>query len=99
MTEPRDALRHNPAQAASADDGAWFAAKRYGYGAGMPLRWQGWALLGGYFAALAVAGALHRHGEQALRGTGLALFVIATTVLVVVAARRTRGGWKWRWGA
>jgi hypothetical protein len=31
---------------------AWFPAKRYGWGWGLPSRWQGWACLLGYFAAL-----------------------------------------------
>ena len=26
------------------DPPAWFAPKRYGYGAGLPISWQGWAL-------------------------------------------------------
>lgn len=30
---------------------AWFAAKRYGYGAGMPIAWQGWIAL---FSLMAV---------------------------------------------
>lgn len=30
------------------DDGAWFAPKRQGYGAGLPIRWQGWVVLGAY---------------------------------------------------
>lgn len=31
----------------------WFAAKRYGWGWGLPLTWQGWAVLLGYFVLLA----------------------------------------------
>ena len=27
-----------------------------------------------------------------------AIVAIATAVLLVVAARTTRGGWRWRWG-
>ena len=27
------------------DKGPWFRAKRYGYGAGLPFKWQGWVLL------------------------------------------------------
>ena len=26
------------------DGPEWFAPKRYGYGAGLPITWQGWAL-------------------------------------------------------
>ena len=29
----------------------WFRAKNYGFGAGLPIRWQGWALLATYLLA------------------------------------------------
>jgi len=32
---------------------AWFPAKHYGWGWGLPGRWQGWVCLLGYFAGLA----------------------------------------------
>jgi len=34
-------------------ESAWFPAKRYGWGWGLPARWQGWVCLLGYLAALA----------------------------------------------
>lgn len=77
------------------DDGAWFAPKRYGYGAGLPIRWQGWALLGGYIAMLPVVKLLEQHGQ---RPAGFGLFLAATAVLIFVSCRKTRGGFKWRWG-
>jgi hypothetical protein len=76
------------------DGPEWFAAKRYGYGAGLPISWQGWAVILGYLALI-----------------GLTLFVIPysligfasivimlSAVLIVITARTTRGGWRWRWG-
>ena len=33
----------------------WFAPKRYGLGTGLPIRWQGWALLIGFGAAVLAA--------------------------------------------
>jgi hypothetical protein len=36
-----------------ADNGShkyWFRAKRYGWGWGLPLTWQGWAVFVGWFA-------------------------------------------------
>ena len=77
------------------NDDAWFAPKRYGIGSGLPLRWQGWALMLSYVALV--------------MGVGLALMprlplvfaaivIAATIVVVVIAARHTRGGWRWRWG-
>ena len=72
----------------------WFAPKRYGYGAGLPISWQGWALT---IAFLAAAIAL----AMAFAERPLALFAAITpliVVFVVIAARTTRGGWRWRWG-
>ena len=30
------------------DGPEWFAPKRYGYGSGLPISWQGWAVLLGF---------------------------------------------------
>jgi len=38
------------------NNGYWFPAKRYGWGWGVPQRWQGWVVLA-VFAALIAAGA------------------------------------------
>ena len=33
----------------------WFAPKRYGLGAGLPIAWQGWAVLAVFIAIIGVA--------------------------------------------
>jgi hypothetical protein len=74
---------------------AWWAPKRYGYGAGLPLAWQGWAVTLAY--TLLVTGAaigILPHSVPAF----IAITLAATAVLLVVVARKTRGGWRWRWG-
>jgi hypothetical protein len=71
----------------------WFAAKRYGIGAGLPIAWQGWAVLGVFLAVLGVAAWLF--GKADLRG--LAIVIPAIIALFVVTAWTTRGGWRWRW--
>ena len=77
------------------EDNDWFAPKRFGYGAGLPIAWQGWAVLLGFVAVLAVAGALLVPRHPAL----FAIVAIVMTVpLTVISAQHTRGGWKWRWG-
>ncbi len=80
------------------EPGAWFAPKRFGYGFGMPIAWQGWLALALYVAALAGIGLLDRMGHSGQRAAAFALFLLVTGLFVVIAARRTRGGWKWRWG-
>lgn len=76
----------------------WFAAKRFGFGAGLPIAWQGWALLAAWLALLAGVGLLDRSGNEAARITAFALFVAGTATFMVLVARRTRSGRPRRWG-
>jgi hypothetical protein len=73
----------------------WFPAKRYGWGWGLPVTWQGWAVLIAYFV---------------LVGTGVwvfdpedapALFVayLVFLSLCLLAICRAKGEpTRWRWG-
>jgi hypothetical protein len=81
------------------NDGKWFAPKLFGLGAGVPVAWQGWAVYGGFAAAVAAIGLwIERDPRPAVDAAGLAIILSLTAILFVVAHRRTRGGWKWRWG-
>ncbi|WEK45304.1 MAG: hypothetical protein P0Y56_09675 [Candidatus Andeanibacterium colombiense] len=80
------------------EDGDWFAPKRYGYGADLPIAWQGWAVLGIYLAiAIAPGVAAIFLGPIAL-GVGLVALLLGTWALIVITRKHTRGGWRWRWG-
>ena len=72
----------------------WFAPKRYGLGTGLPIRWQGWALLIG-FVALIIAVAIEFKGSPVLAA---AIIVPASILFLIVSVKTTRGGWRWRWG-
>jgi len=76
------------------DQGEWFAPKRYGYGAGPPISWQGWALTIGFTAVAIGLGLLLRRSPLQL----VAALVPLTAVFLVICARTTKGGWRWRWG-
>jgi hypothetical protein len=80
------------------DDDAWFVPKRFGYGAGLPIRWQGWAVLGGYLAALWAISLLHSQPGALPRTAATVLLLSATALLIWISARKTRGGFRWRWG-
>ncbi|MEO6255951.1 MAG: hypothetical protein ABIO69_04005 [Sphingomicrobium sp.] len=76
------------------DKPEWFAAKRYGIGSSLPIAWQGWAVLIGFMVAITAATALIAYSRLAyfsVVGTLVALFLL-------ICARTTRGGWRWRWG-
>ena len=76
------------------NDRNWFAPKRYGLGAGLPIAWQGWAVLALF--ALVVGAAFVLFGPDDSKA--LAIVIPAVLALLIVTARTTRGGWRWRWG-
>ncbi len=65
---------------------AWFAPKRYGYGAGLPIAWQGWAAI--TLVLLLLTGALRSlHGVARPLACGALIAAFA-----VLAALKTEGG-------
>ena len=76
------------------DGPEWVAPQRYGYGAGLPISWQGWALTIG-FVLLTILVALG-FGNRPIQL--VAAIIPLTVAFVVISARTTRGGWRWRWG-
>lgn len=79
-------------------DGAWFAAKTHGYGAGLPIAWQGWVVLGVYSVVAALSAWLSAAFPRVGPIFAIVLMAIATIALIAISARTTRGGWRWRWG-
>ena len=77
------------------DGPEWFAAKRYGYGSGLPIAWQGWLVLAGY-VAIVLGFALTLRRNEPIQF--VAAVIPLTVVFAVICARTTRGGWRWRWG-
>jgi hypothetical protein len=76
-------------------DNDWFEPKRFGIGAGLPIAWQGWAVLIG-FCAVVIPTAMFLGPRHPL--ISAIVLVALTAALMVICARHTRGGWKWRWG-
>lgn len=74
-------------------DKAWFAAKTYGWGWGLPLRWQGWVVIIGFIAAMIAGSPLVKISPAIYVAYSIAL----GTILMVFCY------WKgekpeWRWG-
>lgn len=72
----------------------WFAPKRYGLGAGLPCSWQGWLILTAFLAIVTATSIIFEDRPAVI----IAIVLPLTAGLLVVAARTTRGGWRWRWG-
>jgi hypothetical protein len=76
------------------DGPEWFAPKRYGYGTGLPISWQGWVVLIGYIGLVGIcAYGLRGHSLQVI-----AAVIPLTLAFIVICARTTKDGWRWRWG-
>jgi len=74
-------------------DKAWFSARRYGYGWGLPARWQGWLVIVIFFAALAAGVGFARSHPMAFT------IYIAALGIALVAVCAWKGEYpRWRWG-
>ena len=76
----------------------WFRPKRFGYGSGLPITWQGWVLMLSYAAAI-VGLALLAEGARGSALAGVVPLILGlTAVVVLIVKARTEGAWRWRWG-
>jgi hypothetical protein len=74
----------------------WFAAKRYGYGWGLPVRWQGWAVLVAYLVLL--CGGIYYFKPRGNTVSLFVYFVVLSAALVAVIAVKGERPLRWRWG-
>lgn len=72
----------------------WFAPKKYGMGSGMPIAWQGWALLAVVMVTVITVSLLFADKPVVV----LAILLPVTAIFMLIAAKTTEGGWRWKWG-
>ncbi|MGH6653174.1 MAG: hypothetical protein ACREB7_18825 [Sphingopyxis sp.] len=74
------------------DNRPWFRPKSRGYGAGLPIAWQGWLLMALHIALITGITVLLRE-----RPVLMTIVVILTGLAPLPIYRaRTEGGWRWR---
>jgi len=74
-------------------DNYWFYVKRFGWGWGLPARWQGWVVFAAYAASLFGSRYFFHTFRYRL------VFIIAITVLLIaIVAWKGERPLKWRWG-
>lgn len=71
---------------------AWFCVKRQGYGIGLPVAWERWLVLALYLASVVVSAVLI--SELA----SLAVLIVLTPVVLLIAYVRSDDEWRWRNG-
>ena len=70
----------------------WFRVKSHGYGAGLPIAWEGWLVLFLYVAAILSSSALISSM------TSLIVLVLLTPLVLYISYVRSDGEWRWRNG-
>jgi drug/metabolite transporter (DMT)-like permease len=73
----------------------WFPAKRYGWGWGLPMTWQGWLVLAA-FVALVVTGTFLFPPRKAT--AAYIVYVAVLSALLTGVCRLKGEPPRWRWG-
>jgi len=73
----------------------WFPAKRYGWGWGLPVTWQGWAVLVGFIVLLGVGPWIFPPKEDR---SSFYLYVAGLIAVLLVVCYAKGEPPKWRWG-
>jgi tryptophan-rich sensory protein len=77
-------------------DKPWFKAKKYGYGWGFPVTWQGWVVFIAYIAFVVWdSQGVDKHSNNVWT---YILQVILISILFIVIVYRTGEKPKWHWG-
>ncbi len=72
----------------------WFPAKRYGWGWGAPVCWQGWMVLATFVASIAAGVALLKDSHP-LR---IIAYVLSVSALLTLVCWIKGENPSWRWG-
>jgi hypothetical protein len=66
------------------DKEIWFPAKKYGYGWGFPITWQGWAIFVAYVVMLLGGGYVAETNEMMFSAAFVLYFVAITVALICI---------------
>jgi len=73
----------------------WFPAKRYGWGWGLPLTWQGWTAIIVWAVVLAVGISFVRPNHHPVF---YGLFIVAMVAILTAVCYSKGEPPRWRWG-
>ena len=76
------------------ETGYWFPAKRYGWGWGFPIAWQGWVVFAA-FVLLLVVGAYLFPPKKALAGYLIYVAVVSAALVGVCWFKGEPPRWRW----
>jgi hypothetical protein len=77
------------------DSDYWFPAKRFGWGWGFPITWQGWLVFAGWFVLL-LAGIVLFPPRQSM--AAFLLYVVVLSAVLIGVCWLKGEPPRWRWG-
>jgi hypothetical protein len=73
----------------------WFPAKKYGFGWGLPVRWQGWMVLLIYTMLIAAGIVFIGYSENQI---WFYVYCSISTIILILICWKKGDTAKWRWG-
>lgn len=73
----------------------WFRAKRYGWGWGLPLTWEGWLALAAFVGLVALSGLVFSPVSQPV---AYAVSIILLSAALIAVCYFKGEPTRWRWG-
>lgn len=73
----------------------WFPAKRFGYGWGLPVTWQGWAVLLAYLFLVGVGCFTLADSRGGLLALGISIAVLSIIFIFICMKKGERAAWRW----
>jgi hypothetical protein len=74
----------------------WFPAKKYGFGWGLPVTWQGWVVFLSYMLLIIIGSLAFKNFH--LRPAIFYLYVIILTSVLIIICWKKGEKAEWRWG-
>jgi len=76
----------------------WFHVKTYGFGAGLPCCWQGWAVLAIYLVVIVMVAVFAGPYSVSHPATYAIVIFVPTALVILISWRKSDAPWRWRWG-
>jgi uncharacterized membrane protein YhaH (DUF805 family) len=74
----------------------WFPAKKYGFGWGLPITWQGWAVLLVYVLLITTGSVMLSNSSKNI--IWLLPYILILTILFIFICLKKGEKAEWRWG-
>ena len=73
----------------------WFPAKKYGYGWGLPVTWQGWIVFLSYLLLVAIASITLTDTPREVISLIAFVFILTAVFIGICIKKGEKAAWRW----